>query len=60
MKPVTHQVRDGAYLVIARSCRGGVPEIWAKIHPHATDTIVELVDHQVMFNLFRQTREQKL
>lgn len=58
MKSVTHQVRDGAYVVIARSCRGG--EIWAEIHPHATDTIVELVDHQVMFNLFRQTREQKL
>jgi hypothetical protein len=60
VKPVTHQVRDGAYVVIARSCRGHVPETWEKIHPQAKDTIVELVDREVLFNLFRQTREQKL
>lgn len=60
MKPVKNQVRESPYLVIVDSCRGGLPEIWAKMHPHAKDTIVELVDCEVMFNLFRQTREQKL
>ncbi len=60
MKPVKDQVRESPYLVIARICRGHVPEIWAKMHPHGKDTIVEMVDREVMFNLFRQTREQKL
>ncbi len=60
MKSVTHQVSGEAYVVMARSCKGRAPETWEKIHPQAKDTIVELVDREVLFNLFRQTREQKL